>query len=206
MSRGRAVVLGAGGHAKVVIATLQAAGWEVAGVFDDDDATWGSEILGLPVRGPLEAARDVDPDGAVVAVGRNRQRQAVAGRVELPWISVVHPSAVVHESVSLGQGTVVFAGVVIQPDTVVGAHAILNTGASVDHDCRLGDLVHAAPGSRLGGGVVAGNGALLGLGCSVLPGVTLGNWSVVGAGAAVVCDVPGETVIVGVPGRSRRAR
>lgn len=197
----RVVVLGAGGHAKVVIATLQAAGWEVVGVFDDDQATWGGELLGLPVRGPIEAARDVDPVGAVVAVGRNRERQAVAERVEMPWISVVHPSAVVHESVRLGPGTVVFAGAVIQPDTVVGAHAILNTGASIDHDCRLGDFVHVAPGVRLAGGLVVEEGALLGIGSAIVPGIHVGAWATVGAGAVVVRNVACGATVMGVPAR-----
>lgn len=201
MNRGRAVVLGAGGHAKVVIATLQAAGWEVAGVFDDDEATWGGELLGLPLLGPLEAARELEPDGAVVAVGRNRQRQEVTTRLDLPWISVAHPSAVVHESVRLGPGTVVFAGAVIQPDAVVGAHAIVNTAASVDHDCRLADFVHVAPGVRLAGGVVVEEGALLGIGSAVVPGIHVGAWATVGAGAAVVRNVACGATVAGVPAR-----
>lgn len=206
MRPGRVAVLGAGGHAKVVIATLQAAGWEVAAVFDDAEARWGGEVLGLPVRGPLEAARQVEVDGAVIAVGDNRARQAVAERLELPWVPLVHPAASVHPSVSLGQGTVVFAGAVIQPDTVVGRHGIVNTGASVDHDCRLGDFVHVAPGCRLAGKVTAGEGALLGIGSAVLPDLSVGAWAVLGAGATAVRPVPDGAVAVGLPARVVRER
>lgn len=198
---GRAAVLAAGGHAKVVIATLQAAGWRVVAAYDDDEARWGGELLGVPIRGPLEAAAGAEVDGAVVAVGDNRVRKSLAERFDLPWIAVVHPAAVVHPSVELGGGTVVFAGAAIQPDTRIGRHAIVNTGASVDHDCRLGDFVHVAPGARLGGGVAVGEGALVGIGSCVVPGVTVGPWATAGAGAAVVRDVAAGATVVGVPAR-----
>ncbi|HSL84807.1 MAG TPA: acetyltransferase [Thermoanaerobaculia bacterium] len=203
MSARRAAVLGAGGHAKVVIATLEAAGWEVVGVFDDAEDRWGGEILGLRVRGPLGAARETAIDGAVIAVGDNRAREDVAGRIDLPWVAVAHPAAAVHPSAALGPGTVVFAGAVIQPDTIVGRHAIVNTAASVDHDCRLGDFVHVAPGARLAGNITVGDGALVGIGSSVMPGVRIGAWASIGAGAAVVREVERGSTVVGVPARPR---
>ncbi len=205
MSSRRAVVLGAGGHAKVVIATLEALGWEVAAAFDDAEARWGGEILNVPLLGGLEAAVEHPADGAVLAIGDNRDRREIAGRLELPWISAVHPSAVVHPSVSLGAGTVVFAGAVIQPDTEIGRHAIVNTGASVDHDCHLGDFVHVAPGARLAGSVTVGEGSLIGVGTSTVPGVTIGAWSLVGAGSVVIRDLGSQVVAYGNPARQRAA-
>jgi UDP-perosamine 4-acetyltransferase len=199
--KGVVAVLGAGGHGKVVIATLQAAGWQVAAVYDDAEERWGGAVLGVPIRGPLGAAAGAEVDGAVVAVGDNRARKSLAERFDLPWIAVVHPAAVVHPSVELGAGTVVFAGAAIQPDTRIGRHAIVNTGASVDHDCRLGDFVHVAPGARLGGGVTVGEGVFVGIGSSVVPGITIGPWATVGAGAAVVRDVAAGATVVGVPAR-----
>lgn len=196
-------VLGAGGHAKVVIATLRAAGWEVTSAWDDAEARWGEEVLGVPIRGALARAEEAGADGYVIAVGDNRERKRIAERLsggrDLPWISAVHPAAVVHPSVALGPGTVVFAGTVIQPDTTIGRHAIVNTAASVDHDCRLGDFVHVAPGVRLAGNVTVGEGALLGIGSSVIPGLAVGAWATVGAGAAVVRPVPDGATVAGVP-------
>jgi sugar O-acyltransferase (sialic acid O-acetyltransferase NeuD family) len=199
--KGVVAVLGAGGHGKVVIATLQAAGWQVAAVYDDAEDRWGASVLGVPLQGPLDAAAASKVEGVVVAVGDNRARKSLAERFDLPWIAVVHPAAVVHPSVELGAGTVVFAGAAIQPDTWIGRHTIVNTGASVDHDCRLGDFVHVAPGARLGGGVAVGEGALIGIGSCVVPGVTIGPWATVGAGAAVVRDVAAGATVVGVPAR-----
>ncbi|MCS7300843.1 MAG: acetyltransferase, partial [Fimbriimonadales bacterium] len=98
----------------------------------------------------------------------------------------------------------VCAGVVVQPDARIGRHCIVNTAASVDHDCTIADFVHVAPGARLAGGVKVGEGVLLGVGCCVLPGIQIGAWSVVGAGAVVTEDVPDGVVVVGVPARAIR--
>jgi acetyltransferase EpsM len=95
----------------------------------------------------------------------------------------------------------VFAGAVIQPDATIGAHSILNTAASVDHDCIVGDFVHIGPGVTLCGGVTLDEGVLLGVGAKVAPNVEIGPWSTAGAGAVCVVDVRGSTTVVGVPAR-----
>ena len=201
------LVFGAGGHGKVVVATLQAAGRTVAAILDDDAERWNATVLGVPVCGPCALSRELGPHDAVLAVGDNRARRALATSLEavsgLAWTTAVHPSATVHASVLVGPGTVVFAGAVVQPDVVLGAHAIVNTAASIDHDCRLGDFAHLAPGSRLAGHVEVGEGALLGLGSGVLPGCRVGAWAVVGAGATVTGAVGDGWVVVGTPARRR---
>jgi len=197
------VVVGAGGHAKVVISTLQAAGYSVVAVFDDDLAKVGTEILGIPVAGPLDAIADGDYEFGVVAVGQNRVRKAITERVGLNWLSTVHPSAVIHPSVKLGAGVTVFAGAIIQPDTSIGDHAIINTAATVDHDCSIGDFAHIAPGAHLAGGVQVGEGTLLGIGSVVAPYLSVGAWTTVGAGGAVVRDLPDGVTALGIPARPK---
>jgi sugar O-acyltransferase (sialic acid O-acetyltransferase NeuD family) len=196
----KVVVVGGGGHAKVVIATVRAAGGLVVAVYDDNRGHWGQTLLGAPVRGPIPADA-IEEAPAIIAIGDNRARQALAERIEAEWIAVCHPDATVHPTVSLGPGTVVFAGSVIQPDTTIGGHSIINTAASVDHDCILGDYVHVAPGVSLCGGVNVGDGALMGVGSKVSPTVRIGEGAIVGAGAVCVEDVGSGLTVVGVPAR-----
>src|SRR5581483_3713754 len=209
MSRARpdaVAVLGAGGHAKVVIATLQAAGFTVGAVFDDDRSKQGSRLLGVEVQGTLDDFAGSGYRRAVLAIGDNATRMRLAERLgdrlpEIEWIVAVHPQACLHESVKLGEGAVVFAGAIIQPDTMIGAHTIINTGATVDHDCRIGDFAHIAPGVHLAGEAHVGRGAFLGIGAAIIPGRAVGEWATVGAGAVVVSDIPANVTAVGVPAR-----
>lgn len=194
-------VVGAGGHAKVVMATLLDAGFSITALLDDDQTKWGSEFFGLRVAGSLEMLRDMRCS-AVIAVGDNRSRRDISLRYgECRWLTVVHPAAYVHDSVQLGAGTVIMAGSVIQPDSRLGDHVIVNTGATIDHDCEIADFVHIAPGVHLAGGVSVGEGALLGIGSVVLPGKKIGAWAIVGAGSVVVDDVPSFITVAGVPAR-----
>ena len=200
-------VIGGGGHAKVVIATLLAAGeFKVAGVLDDDPTRRGEKVLGVEIVGDTRLATlaRLEVKRAVIAIGSNSARAAVADRCgdRLTWASVVHPRAYLAPGVTIGEGTVVLAGAIVQPDTVVGRHAILNTACSVDHDSVLGDFTHIAPGARLAGGVRVATGSLIGLGAVLLPGRSIGSWATVGAGSVVIRDVPDRTVVKGVPGCS----
>lgn len=194
------VVIGAGGHAKVVVATALAAGFQVRAVLDDNPQRWGKHILGVEVIGPVARARELAGAG-VIAIGENRIRKILSAGLGLRWEVLVHPQSIVHPSVRLGEGTQVFAGTVIQPDTLIGAHSIINTSASVDHDCVLGDFVHIAPGVRVAGGVTLGEGVLMGISSCALPGSYIGAWSVVGGGSVVVDNLPPEVTAVGVPAR-----
>lgn len=194
-------MIGAGGHAKVVVATLQAAGYTVKAIFDDDPAKAEGSLLGVPIVGPVDKLRSSAGMPAIIAVGDNKARRSIAQRFEPNWITAVHPSAIVHPSVRLGLGTVVFAGSVLQPGAVLGTHVIVNTGVVLDHDCIIGDYVHLAPGTCLAGAVQVAEGALLGVGTAVVPGIQIGAWVTVGAGSVVIDDLPDNVFAVGVPAR-----
>lgn len=196
-------VLGAGGHAKVVLAALECAGEPIAGLFDDDPDAAGRTLLGVSVHGPIAAAVEAGLERGVLAIGSNEIRERLVERLDLDWAPVVDPAATVHPSVEIGPGAVVLAGAVVQPDAAVGAHAIVNTGATVDHDCRLGPFCHVAPGAHLAGDVRVGRGALVGIGGAVLPGRSIGDWATVGAGGIVAEDIAAGVTAVGVPARPR---
>ncbi len=195
-------IIGAGGHAKVVIGTLQAAGLSAAAVFDDNPSVWNTEILGVPVLGAVNRLAEEGYSRAVIAIGDNATRRRLSVQLRgVEWVSVVHPRTWIHPSVRIGAGTVVFAGVVIQPEARIGNHVILNTGATVDHECIIHDYAHVAPGVHLAGRVEIGEGAFIGIGSSVIQCRKVGAWAVIGAGAAVVRDIPDGVTAVGVPAR-----
>lgn len=200
--KNRLIVIGAGGHAKVVASTVIEAGIEIEGIYDDDPCKWGKYIFDIPVKGSLSMINESGCPNAVIAIGDNGTRRTIAERFGyLQWTPVVHPDAYVHSSVHLGGGTVVFAKAVIQPDSVVGEHCIVNTGATVDHDCSLGNYVHIAPGVNLAGGVMLGSGVFCGIGAKVIEGISIKDWTVVGAGSVVVRNLPEYSLAFGVPAK-----
>lgn len=196
------IVLGAGGHAKVVVSTLIEAGIQIKGIFDDDQNKWNTHILSVPVEGPLSKINGLDISDAIIAIGNNATRKIIAERFRhLRWVTVIHPKAYVHSSVSLGQGTVVFAKAVVQPDSVIGEHCIINTGATLDHDCRVGNYGHLAPGVNLAGEVYLGTGVFCGIGTKIIGGMMIGNWATTGAGSVVVDNLPEYSLAFGVPAK-----
>lgn len=196
-------VLGGGGHAKVVIATARAAGFSTIRVFDDAPARIGTKLLDIPVEPDLAGVLDDPQAFAVLAIGDNATRSRLGSQPRCELAVIVHPTAHVESGVELGAGTVVFAGAVVQPDTRLGRNVIVNTGATIDHDCLLGDAVHLAPGCHLAGNVTLEAGVFLGIGTVVIPGRRIGAWTTVGAGAAVVQDLPSNATAMGVPARAR---
>jgi sugar O-acyltransferase (sialic acid O-acetyltransferase NeuD family) len=138
----------------------------------------------------------------LLGVGSNRIRQQLAQRfLHLRWKTAIHPTAYVHRTVRVGPGTVILAQSAIQPGSRLGAHVIVNTSAVIDHGCGIGDFAHVAPRACAAGEVNVGEGTLLGLGSSVLPGVSIGPWCTVGAGAVVPHDLDANVTAVGVPAR-----
>ncbi len=205
----RLIVVGAGGHARVVIDAVEKQGrYEIAGVLDDAASAPGTAVLGYPVLGGREMlGRAGLPERAIVAIGMPAARGAWIAHLadkgfELP--AIVHPHASVGRGVEIGWGSVVFAGAVVNSGTRIGRGVIVNTGASVDHDCELGDLVHVAPGAHLAGGVRVGERAHIGIGACVIQGLEIGADAVIGAGAAVLCSIASGTTAVGVPARPLR--
>ena len=205
---GPIVVVGAGGHAKVVIEALQAMGRDIAGLVALASA--GTLVLGFPVLGDdaiLPRLRRTGIAQAVLGLGDNRLRGAIAEQLlamdfELP--PVRHPAAwiLAEQRPWAGSGRAQKAAVSAQ--TRIGEAAIVNSGAIIEHDGMIGDAAHAAPGCVLAGQVRVGARTLVGAGSVVRPGVTLGADVLVGAGAVVVADVADGAVVVGCPARPLR--
>lgn len=201
------IAVGAGGHGKSLVSVLQSAGFTVAAILDDDPRTWGKTILGVPVVGASSELEKRPGVRALLCVGDNAARKALAeSHPETSWLTVVHPRAFVNPTVRLGPGTVVYPGAVIGADVVIGAHVIISANCTVGHDSRLEDYAQIAPGSQIAGGVSVASGALLGIGSVVLPGIRIGEWSTLGAGSTAVRNIPSRCTAFGVPAQPLLSR
>jgi sugar O-acyltransferase (sialic acid O-acetyltransferase NeuD family) len=203
------VILGCGGHAKVVADIARRAGRTIR-AFVDPAATAALYLDVRLVRG-IEELLGGAPFEAVAAVGDNARRLTIVSEMEsvagaIGFAILQHPTASVAGGVALGAGTVVMAQAAINPSSALGRHAIVNTHASIDHDCRIGDFVSIGPGAVLGGEVSVGHGAAISIGAVVAHGIAIGANSVIGAGAVVVADIPADVVAYGNPCRIIRPR
>lgn len=184
----RLIIVGAGGHGKVIADTAVKLGYtEIC--FVDDNVT--ESIPGFPVigtTGDIEALDDGKTD-FVIGVGNNKSRRSIAERCSVKWTSLIHPCAVVGTNVSIGCGTVVMAGAVINTCTSIGKHCIINTGSIVEHDNIIEDFVHISPGVTLSGTVLVGEGAWIGTGTSVINNVSICKEAIVGVGSVVIRSI-----------------
>jgi sugar O-acyltransferase (sialic acid O-acetyltransferase NeuD family) len=210
----RVVIIGAGGHARVIADAIHACeakhrGIRLVGYLEDDRGHVGRKNLGKCVLGHIRDLTVTPHDAVVIGIGDNRIRRKLFRDLSTQGekiMTVVHPQATVARDVKMGRGTVVFAGVVINSGASIGNNVILNTGCSVDHDCAVNSHAHICPGVHLGGGVRIGEGVLVGIGSSIVHNRTIGAWSEVGAGAGVIRDVPPRTEVIGVPAVAVRSR
>jgi sugar O-acyltransferase (sialic acid O-acetyltransferase NeuD family) len=213
---GRIVIIGGGGHARMLIDALRAAGEpRTIVVLDADPSRHGTLLLDAPIVGGDDMLTELIQAGAehfAVGVGTavsgdNGPRRKLFERIlarDLRALTIVHPRAMVSPWARIGAGAQIFAGAIVNAGARVGVNTIINSGAIVEHDCVLGDHVHIASGSCLASAVQVGDLAHVGTGAAVRQFVQIGAGTVVGIGAAVVRDVPAWTVVAGVPARALR--
>lgn len=200
----RLLVLGCGGHGRVVAEAARLCGYQEIAFLDD--AYEKMQPTGERVLGPVSMLAELAGDwpDAIAAVGANALRLELFGRLQEKSFntpSVIHPSAVVSVSARIGKGAFLAAGAIVNAGAAIGKASIINTGARIDHDCVIGDACHIAPGATLSGNVTVETRVWLGTGCAVRQGVTIGAKAMVGVGAAVVGDLAGGQTYVGVPAR-----
>ena len=202
------IVIGGGGHAKVLVSELLLCKRSVLGFVDLNLNL--PPLLGAPHLGNDSAVLDYSPDdvqlvNGVGSISCTRNHQNVYDwfvQKRYCFATVVHPSAVVAPEVQIENGVQVLAGAVVQAGCRLGANVIVNTGARVDHDCIIDSHAHVAPGVTICGAVHVGAGAHIGAGATVIQGIRIGAGSVVGAGALVIRDIPQGAKVVGVPAAS----
>ena len=208
------IVLGAGGHAKVVIDILLKCGRTVLAAADSKPHAAGDRLLGVPLIENEDYVFEHPADMIDLALGVGmpsrdpvaglRSRRAIAERFMTRgyrFPPLLHPSAVIATGCTIDRGAQIMAGAVLQPMCTIGAFVIVNTGATVDHDCDIGEGSHVAPGVTLGGAVRVGAMTLIGIGSTVRQGIVIGSDVLIGAGSVAIADVPDGERQAGIPAR-----
>ena len=189
------ILYGASGHAKVIIEILEANKKQIDFIVDDNPAL--NELIGYEVRRNTE-----EYDEAIISIGSCEIRKRISENIKVKnYVTAIHPTAIVSPRTVIGEGSVVMHGAVLQSCTNVGKHCIINTCASVDHDCVLGDFVHIAPHATVLGGVTIGDGSWIGAGAVLKQYITIGKNCTIGAGAVVLKDVSDGATVIGVPAK-----
>jgi sugar O-acyltransferase (sialic acid O-acetyltransferase NeuD family) len=205
------VVFGCGGHAKVVIDILEKMEiYNIIGIIDSY-VTAGTNVYGYEVLGDETKLAQLVVNGGIVAIGDNFIRSKMVQKIKeasknFNFISGIHPSAIVARGVELGEGTVVMPGATINSDSKIGDHCIINTKASVDHDCIIEDFVSLAPGVTLGGNVNIGQHSVISIGSSVTHSVKIAEHTIIGAGSTVLHDIETQVIAYGTPAKVMRRR
>jgi len=200
------LLLGGGGHGRVVLDLLLSIGVKVSGILDPGLKA-GDRIFGVPVVGDDEFLNSVNPAGVLLAngLGANphvRSRKRIFEDLKTRGFSFYtagHSSAVIGSECALGEGSQIMAGAVLQNQTRIGVNVVINTCASIDHNCVIGAHVFVAPGAVLSGDTTVGESAFIGAGAVILPGVGIGKNAVIGAGAVVIKSVPDGWIVAGNP-------
>lgn len=188
-------IYGASGHGKVVAEIAERLEMKIKAFVDQDRSK--KELSGYQVIYEIS-----EPKAMFIAIGNNRIRKKIAEQYTTASCPLlIHPHTAVSKRAILREGTVVMAGVSVNADVKIGKHCIINTNASIDHDCVLEDFVHISPNVALAGDVDVGEGTHVGIGACVIQGIRIGRWCTIGAGTVVIRDVPDGATVVGNPGR-----
>jgi sugar O-acyltransferase (sialic acid O-acetyltransferase NeuD family) len=213
---GDLVLMGASGFARETVEAVRAmnacgTSWRLLGYLDDDPATWGTFLVGVPVLGGREELKSLPNASVVVCTGRADNylsRPRIVNALGLPderYATIVHPTAAVSMSSRIGPGSVLLACAVLTADVTIGSHVAVMSHVTLTHDNIVGDFATLASGVRLNGGVHIGEGAWVGAGAVVREERTVGAYALVGMGSVVLCDIPAYEVWAGVPARYLRS-
>ena len=192
------ILFGASGHAKVILDILEKLDIEVPFLVDHNPKI--KDLQGYEVIHEGDSRLIID-DNVIISIGSNAVRKAMANKLEYEFGWAIHPSVIMGDDVTIGAGSVMMAGAVINSSSSIGNHNIINTSVSIDHDCHLEDFVHVSPNATLCGSIKVGEGTHVGAGAIIIPNLKIGKWVTIGAGAVIIEDIPDHAVVVGNPGR-----
>lgn len=203
----KVVIIGHGGHSKVVTDIVESTK-DLQIIAYLDNKYEEVQVMDQFICAPLSVIDDLKKKYGdikfVIAIGDNRIRKMIADMLKISekeFLTVIHPTSIVSQSVKIGNGTVVMPNTIINADTIIGNHCIVNSGSVVEHDSILEDFVHVCPNSTITGTVKIGEGCMVGSGATIIPNKRIGEWTTIGAGATVTDDLPSNCVAVGTPAK-----
>lgn len=202
------LILGAGGHGKVIAETaILMNKWQDIAFLDENPNIKG--ILGYPVIGGLSECKNLlgEYTEGFVAIGNNHRRVELIMELEYHGFlipNIIHPTSVISPTSRIGKGSSLLAGAIVNSSTEIGKGCIINTAATIDHDCILQDGVHLSPGSHLGGNVFIGKHSWICIGAVVSNNIIIGKDSIVAAGSTVINDIGDSVMVAGVPAILKR--
>lgn len=195
----KVIVIGAGGHARVIADIIQQSGDVVLGFLDDNVK---GMVMGLPVLGKIDGALNYNNETSfVIGIGDNKIRKRIAEQYHLNWYTAIHPAAVVASDTVIKEGTVLMAGAILNTGAHIGRHCIINTSAVIEHDNNIADYVHVSPHATLCGTVSIGKLTHIGSGATIINNLSVTHDSIIGAGAVVVNDIRKPGTYIGVPAK-----
>jgi sugar O-acyltransferase (sialic acid O-acetyltransferase NeuD family) len=206
----KVIIFGASGHANVIIDILEKQNkYQIIGIFVDTPEMQGTTVMGYPVLGKI--AEFYGATKGIVAIGDNYGRSLVVNKIkginsDFKFIPAIHPAAIIGKNVEIGDGSVVVAGAIINPNTIIGKHCIINTNSSTDHDCSIGDFSSIAPGVTIGGNAIIGSLSTVSMGANVIQKIKIGDGTLIGAGSTVIRDIPDGVLAYGLPAKVIRKR
>lgn len=195
------IIIGAGGHGKVIADIIQKSGDRIVGFLDDNPCI-GANFIGFPMLGTVDDYKKFDNE-FVIAIGNATIRERIVRKLSnVSWYTAVHPTAIISDmDVKIGEGTVVMANAVINTGSRIGKHCIINSSSVVEHDNKIADFVHISVGVKLAGTVNVGKSCWIGIGAVVSNNVNICGNCMIGAGAVVIKDIGETGTYVGVPAK-----
>ena len=200
------IIVGAGGHARVVIDAAELQGFNILGIVDTNYHEQDETIINYKVIGGFSELEHFDrkATNVFIAIGDAKERAAhfvEAKRMGFSIPKIIHPTAILSKYVMIGDGVFVNAGAILNAKVVIGDNSIVNTGSIIEHEVQLGEHSHIAPGCKIGGRVKIGNFTCIGIGSTIIDKIKIGDNVVIGAGSIVISDIESNSTVVGTPGR-----
>lgn len=206
------VIVGAGGFGREVLEIFRVINkikrqWDILGFLDEKEDLWGKTINNFTVLGGFDWFDDKNDVGCVIAIGDPKKRKRSVQLLDKKGVSfynAIHPSAIISDFVSMGTGVIVCAGSILSVNSSIKNHVIINLNCTIGHDAVLEDFCSIMPGVSIGGEDHLGEGVYAGTGATIIQQITIGQWSIIGAGATVITDVPEKVTAFGLPAKIMR--